>query len=110
MKGNTTMNMYVLEIRDGIELFFNRRTVERDGWYWGPDNEPMLHGPYQSSEAAAEDARTTSERPVKVVTVTSAYDELGLDEEVGIIIVDTGGRVWVKTGEAPCDPHLRPVN
>jgi hypothetical protein len=92
---------FVHEIRDGIELFFNRSTTLPDGWWWGPDDKPFLHGPFVSSQAAVDDAIAKIKPPVKVWTMTKANldDDPPSFDGTWLTVIDTGGKIWVRTGE-----------
>lgn len=102
---------WVLEVRHGVALMFNRRTGRPDGWYWGDDEMPLTYGPFESCYAAIDDAVMFSDEPIKV----NRHDDtdLGMGEEdalpqhtngfVTVNVVDTDGQVWFcpAKGETP---------
>jgi hypothetical protein len=96
-------NRIIVEVRGGIVLFFNRMTEVGDGWWWGPDTNPLQQGPFASSEEALADARRGAE-DLKLVRWDDAAiknDEPDPPPTGHIVLIDTGGRLLVKTGERP---------
>jgi hypothetical protein len=97
------LNRFVVQVRSGVVLFFNRAAAVDDGWWWGTDADPLQHGPFASSQAALADARRDDDR-FKVVRSDDASikrDEPELRPTGHIVIIDTAGRLLVKTGEDP---------
>jgi hypothetical protein len=102
---------WVLEIRNGVVLFLNERVhaSEEDGWWWGTDERAITWGPFESSEAAVEDACMASDEPIKIVTRDDTEMKIPeaeappahTDGFVTINVVDTKGHIWLKTGEKP---------
>lgn len=99
------MDKWVLEIRNGVELYFNQRASRADGWYWGLDEEPYFRGPFESREAALDDATLTSDEPIKVNRIDA--DTIEADDHTNgyttINVVNTDGQIFVCTakGETP---------
>jgi len=100
----TGPNRFIAEVRGGVELFFNRGTDVADGWWWGSDEDPWQRGPFASSEEALADARRGAEQ-FKLVRWDDAElkrpGKRPLPPCGHIVIGDTGGKLWVKTGERP---------
>ena len=102
---------WVTEVRGSVALMFNRRTEQPDGWYWGCDEAAMAYGPFESSEAAIDDAVLASDEPLKVIRIDGTELDMGeadaqpqhTDGYVTINVVDTDGEVWVcrAKGETP---------
>jgi hypothetical protein len=100
----------VAEVRNGVELFFNRTTHAADGWWWGSDEDPLQVGPFARAAEALEDARRGAER-FKIVTWDETELRDGPDHFPAtghIIVIDTGGRLWTKTGERPARGDWKP--
>jgi hypothetical protein len=76
-------------------------TVEPDGWWWGSDDNPLQVGPFASSEEALADARRGAER-FKLVRWNEAElrrPDRPLPPRGHIIVIDTSGKLWARTGE-----------
>jgi hypothetical protein len=41
-----SMDKFIYEVHDGIDLFFEEETDRPDGWYWAHDPH-VMHGPTQ---------------------------------------------------------------
>jgi hypothetical protein len=96
---------FVLEVRGGVVLYLNEPASpgESDGWWWGFDEVPTLHGPFASAELAVKDASAQSTKPLKVITHDNIETMEGFhtDGYVTINVVDTAGEVWVCVYEKP---------
>jgi hypothetical protein len=87
------------EVRNSVALFFNVTIDRPDGWWWGLDANACLYGPFESSEAAVEDARAASQLPIRIIT--HGWEDLvsepdvpdHIDGYVSIIVVDTDGEI-----------------
>jgi hypothetical protein len=94
-------NRFVVEVRGGVILFLNRTTEVNDGWWWGSDADPLQHGPFKTSDAALADASRDIGR-FKLVRWNMAAlkrDDPELRPTGHVVVVDTAGRLLVKTGE-----------
>jgi len=101
---NKKLNRFVVEVQNGTVLFLNRATPAADGWWWGSDADPLQRGPFASSEEAVVDARRDLDGGFKLVRWDSAElqgEDRPLPPRGHIVVVDTGGRLWVRTGERP---------
>jgi hypothetical protein len=104
-------NRFVVEVRAGVALFFNRLADVEDGWWWGSDADPLQVGPFESCELALADARRGAEN-FKVFR----WDAAGLGEpdrpfrpHGHVVVIDTDGRLWVKPGERPARDNWKPA-
>jgi len=96
------LNRFIVEVCGGVVLFFNRMTEVDDGWWWGSDADPLQHGPFANSDEAVADARHDGEE-LELVT-WSHRNNWGEDElrPAGhIVLINTDGRLLVRTGERP---------
>jgi hypothetical protein len=97
------LNRFVGEVRGGVALFFNLAIDAGDGWWWGSDADLFQVGPFESLEQALADAsRDMGE--FKVVRWDAAelqQPDRPLPPRGHIVVVDTGSKLWVKTGELP---------
>ena len=103
MPHNKLLNRFILEVRAGVVLFFNCTTEVADGWWWGSDADPLQHGPFASSQEALADACRDDDR-FEVMHWDAAEmqrDEHELRPTGHIVVIDTVGRLWIKTGEDP---------
>jgi hypothetical protein len=100
---NKRPNRFIVEVRGGIVLFFNRVTELADGWWWGSDADPLQQGPFASSQAAVADACRGDERfkLVRWDRAALARDDRALRPTGHVVLIDTGGTLWAKTGERP---------
>ena len=55
---------FILEVKDGIILFFNEHAPYPDGWYWRTDAGPF-NGPFESIDDAGEAAAIASDPGVE---------------------------------------------
>src|SRR5262245_20258846 len=97
------LNRFIVEVRGGVVLFFNRMTEVSDGWWWGSDADALQHGPFASSQEAVADAGRNTGK-FKLVCWNKAAlkrDDRELRPTGHIVLVDTDGRLLVKTGERP---------
>src|SRR5262249_25670079 len=105
-------NRFVVQISGGMVLFFNRRTELADGWWWGSDADPLQHGPFASRKLALADALPGCDG-FKVVTWNSAslsQDDGELAPTGHIVVIDTAGRLFVRSGEIPTRSGWSPVH
>ena len=96
-------NRFVVQVRNGVVLFFNRTTEVEDGWWWGSDADPLQQGPFASSHEAVANARRDDKR-FKLVCwdrAALARDDRELRPTGHVVLIDTSGRLWAKTGEHP---------
>jgi hypothetical protein len=103
------MNRVEAEVRNGVALVLNEATGQEDGWWWGSDSDALIWGPFESLELALADARRGAE-DFKLVTWTLANDWAGDDDLPAtrhVIVVDTDGKLIVKTGERPVAARRR---
>jgi hypothetical protein len=105
----------ILEVRLGVVLFFNRTTKLEDGWWWSSDANPftesLQHGPFATSDEAVADASRDMGK-FKLVRYNTAAIRSGKSypPPTGrIIVVDTGGRLLVMTGERPAREGFAPL-
>jgi hypothetical protein len=101
----------ILEVRLGVVLFFNRTTELKDGWWWSADAGPLQHGPFATSDEAVADASRDMGK-FKLVRYNTAAIRSGqpYPPSTGhIIVVDTGGRLLVMTGERPAREGFAPL-
>src|SRR5262245_36559601 len=106
---NKKLNRFVLEVQNGTVLFFNRATTAADGWWWGSDADPVQHGPFASSQEAVADARRDGDE-LELVT-WSHHNNWGEDElrPTGhVVLIDTRGRLLVRTRERPARDDWKP--
>jgi hypothetical protein len=112
----TEANRFVLEVRAGVILYLNETIDADDGWWWGLDEDPLLEGPFASSADALADARRGGE-----FKVLHMDDKLSLTDENGlklehfsrdghVVVIDTKGRLLVRTGERPATDVWSPVS
>src|SRR5262245_28538073 len=101
---NKELNRFVVEVQGGVVLFFNQATTAADGLWWGSDEDPLQHGPFASSEEALASACRGVENfklerwdKAELRDGPDHYDPYG-----HIIVVDTGGRLWVKIERPAC--------
>lgn len=97
------LNRFIIEVCGGVVLFFNRMTEVDDGWWWGSDADPLQHGPFASSEAAVADASHDMGKFKLVRWDDAELKGPGrpLRPAGHIVLIDTAGRLFVKTGERP---------
>jgi hypothetical protein len=95
------LNRFILEVRGGIVLYLNRTAGVADGWWWGADTDALQHGPFASSQEALADARRDDAcfRIVHWDKAVIKRDEPELRPTGHIVVVDTAGTLWVRTGE-----------
>jgi hypothetical protein len=55
-----SLDKFIYEIRNGVDLFFNELSDHADGWYWTHDPH-VLHGPYAELDAALDAAGDASD-------------------------------------------------
>jgi len=95
-------NRFVIEVRHGVALFFNRPANVEDGWWWGDDADPFQWGPFESWLEALADACHGGAQ-FKLVRWNRA-ELWGPDRPLPptgyVVVVDTGGKLWVKSGES----------
>ena len=104
------LNRFVVEVHGGVVLFFNRMTEAGDGWWWGSDADSVQHGPFASSQEAVTDASRDMGR-FKLVRWDRAAlkrDDRPLRPRGHIVLIDTDGRLLVKTGERPAREDWSP--
>jgi len=104
------LNRFVVEVRGGVMLFFNRTTEASDGWWWGSDADPLQHGPFPSSQEAVADAGRNMGKFKLVRWDRTALkrDDRPLRPRGHIVLVDTNGQLLVKTGERPAREDWTP--
>jgi hypothetical protein len=102
-------NRFVVEVQGGIVLFFNRATEVADGWWWGSDADPLQQGPFASSEEAVADARPDGDK-LELVTWShrNNWGENELRPTGHVVLIDTRGRLLVRTGERPAREDWKP--
>jgi len=95
-------NLYVLEVRNGIILYLNERTSARNGWYWGT-HDAFKAGPFENHNLAIEHVRRHTGKSFNLIVWTADnFDEADEPSPSGnLIVVDTGGHVWVSGREQP---------
>jgi hypothetical protein len=96
-------NRFIVEVRDGIVPFFNRTTDVAHGWWWGSDAGPLQRRPFASADEALVDARRGAER-FKLVCWDAAElrrPDRPLPPRGRIVVIDTGGKLLVKSDERP---------
>jgi hypothetical protein len=107
------LNRFVVEVRGGVVLFFNRTTELDDGWWWGFNARPLQHGPFASSDEAVADASREMGR-FKLVRWDDATIWRKNHEELRptghIVVIDTNGALFVKTGERPACEATKPTS
>ena len=59
------MPKFILEVKDGVILFFNEHAPYPDGWYWHTDAGPFI-GPFESIDDATEAAVIASDPGVEI--------------------------------------------
>jgi hypothetical protein len=93
-------NLYVLEIRAGIILYFNARTPVADGWWWGTD-DTFVRGPFMSYQSAVPDVRRHHDKELNLIVWDKNNFALAKDPSPSgnLIVVNTEGRLWVRCGE-----------
>jgi hypothetical protein len=104
----------ILEVRLGVVLFFNRTTELQDGWWWSSDANPftesLQHGPFATSGEAVADASCGMGKFKLVRYNTAAIRSKPYPPSTGhSIVIDTGGRLLVKTGERPAREGFAPL-
>jgi len=95
------LNRFIVEVRDGVALFFNHTPGVEDGWWWGDDDDPWQFGPFASADEALADARRGAE-PFRIVRWDAAElagPDRPLPPRGHIVVIDTFGKLWVRTGE-----------
>jgi len=107
------LNRFVVEVRGGVLLFFNCTTELDDGWWWGFNASPPQHGPFANSDEAVADASCEMGR-FKLVRWDDATIRRKNHEELRptghIVVIDTDGALFVKTGERPaCEGDKTPT-
>jgi hypothetical protein len=96
----TDQNLWVLEVRRGVILYHNQPSRARDGWHWGPDGHPFAGGPFASYDLAVADARRAVGHIMDFrLLVLDGVAEIPAGGH--IIVINTRGRLWIKTGEKP---------
>jgi hypothetical protein len=100
-------NRFVVEVRGGIALFFNRVVEVDDGWWWGSDTDSLQHGPFASAQEAITDAGRDMGK-FKLVRWDAAVLKLKRDDRKlrptgHIVLIDTNGDLWIRSGEPPAD-------
>jgi hypothetical protein len=101
----------ILEVRRGVILFSNRTTELEDGWWWGSDAGagPSCHGPFATSDEAVADASRDMGK-FKLIRLDAIRSNEPYPPSTGhIIVIDTGGRLLVKTGERPAREGFAPL-
>jgi len=103
-------NRFIVEVCGGLVLFFNRATKVDDGWWWGSDADPLQQGPFASSrEAVADAGRSMGKfKLVRWDVAALKRNDRELRPTGHIIVIDTDGRLFVKTGERPAHEGWTP--